>query len=128
MGQYIQEGRRSLFETVLDIRNPKTDLDIPFDKENLDGLNYLVGKNVNDVNSVALLATMKAHDEGGVPGIKLSIDEIDEYNLGYLFYFFEIACGISGYTLGVNPFNQPGVEAYKKNMFEMLGKPGYTKK
>ena len=128
MGQYIQEGRRNLFETVLDIRNPKTDLDVPFDKENLDGLNYLVGKNVNDVNSVALLATMKAHDEGGVPGIKLSIDEIDEYNLGYLFYFFEIACGISGYTLGVNPFNQPGVEAYKKNMFEMLGKPGYTKK
>ena len=128
MGQYIQEGRRNLFETVIKIENPTTDLDIPFDKDNLDGLNYLVGKTQNEVNQVALEATVKAHDEGGVPEIKLIMSEIDETNLGYLFYFFEKACAISGYTLGVNPFNQPGVEAYKKNMFEMLGKPGYAKK
>jgi len=128
MGQYIQEGRRNLFETVIKIETPKEDTDVPFDKDNLDGLNYLVGKSVNEVNQVALDATMKAHNDGGVPEIKLTLDEINEYSLGYLFYFFEKACGISGYTLGVNPFNQPGVEAYKKNMFEMLGKPGYEKK
>ena len=127
MGQYIQEGRRNLFETVLKIEHPNTDLDVPFDKENLDGLNYLAGKCVSEINNTALEATIKAHDEGGVPEIKLSIEELNEYSLGYLFYFFEIACGISGYVLDVNPFNQPGVEAYKKNMFEMLGKPGYKK-
>lgn len=128
MGQYIQEGRRNLFETVIKVENPTEDIDVPFFKDNLDGLNYLVGKSVNDVNAVALEATMKAHNDGGVPEIKLSLNEISEYSLGYLFYFFEKACGISGYTLGVNPFNQPGVEAYKTNMFEMLGKPGYEKK
>ncbi len=128
MGQYIQEGRRNLFETVIKVENPLEDIDVPFFKDNLDGLNYLVGKSVNDVNQVALDATMKAHNDGGVPEIKLTLDEINEYSLGYLFYFFEKACGISGYTLGVNPFNQPGVEAYKTNMFEMLGKPGYEKK
>ena len=128
MGQYIQEGRRNLFETIIKVENPKEDVDVPFDKDNLDGLNYLVGKSVNEVNQVALEATIKAHNDGGVPEVKLLLDEINEYSLGYLFYFFEKACGISGYTLGVNPFNQPGVEAYKKNMFEMLGKPGYEKK
>jgi len=128
MGQYIQEGRRNLFETVLSIETPKTDLDIPFDKDNLDGLNYIAGKTVNEVNQVALQATMNAHGTGGVPGIKITLAEINEYNLGYLFYFFEKACAVSGYILGVNPFNQPGVEAYKTNMFEMLGKPGFVKK
>ena len=127
MGQYIQEGRRNLFETVIKINNAKKDVDIPFDKDNLDGLNYLLGKTINEVNNVALEATVEAHDEGGVPEIKLELEEINEYNLGYLFYFFELACAISGYSLGVNPFNQPGVEAYKKNMFTMLGKPGYKK-
>lgn len=128
MGQYIQEGRRNLFETVIKIENAQEDIDVPFDKDNLDGLNYLVGKSVSEVNNVALEATVKAHNDGGVPEIKLLFDEVNEYSLGYLFYFFEKACGISGYTLDVNPFNQPGVEAYKKNMFEMLGKPGYEKK
>jgi len=127
MGQYIQEGRRNLFETVILIDNPLTDLDVPFDKENLDQLNYLSETTVNQVNKTALLATMDAHEEGGVPGIKLTLKENNEYHLGYLFYFFEKACAISGYILGVNPFNQPGVEAYKKNMFVMLGKPGYKK-
>lgn len=128
MGQYIQQGKRNLFETVLAIDLPATDLDVPFDQDNLDGLNYLVGKTVNQVNATALEATMKAHEDGGVPEIKLSLSEIDEYNLGYLFYFFEKSCAVSGYVLGVNPFDQPGVEAYKRNMFEMLGKPGYEKK
>ncbi|MCR5741191.1 MAG: glucose-6-phosphate isomerase [Gammaproteobacteria bacterium] len=127
MGQYIQEGRRNLFETVIKVENAKRNIDIPFDKDNLDELNYLLGKSVNEVNNTALEATVKAHDEGGVPEIKLLLDEINEFNLGYLFYFFELSCAISGYMLGVNPFNQPGVEAYKKNMFEMLGKPGYKK-
>ena len=127
MGQYIQDGRRNLIETVLSINTPKNNIDIPFDKNDLDKLNYLSGKDLNYVNNTALLATIEAHKEGGVPVMKLEIEEIDEYHLGYLVYFFEMACAISGYILGVNPFNQPGVEAYKTKMFEMLGKPGYKK-
>ncbi|MCB9498494.1 MAG: glucose-6-phosphate isomerase [Bacillales bacterium] len=125
MGQYIQEGERHLFETRLHIEEVKADLDIPFDKDNLDGLNYLAGKSVDYVNKTAEEATAKAHIDGGVPEIKISIPKVDAYNLGYLFYFFEKACALSGYTLDVNPFNQPGVEAYKKNMFVLLKKPGY---
>ncbi len=125
MGQYIQEGERHLFETRLHIEEAKSDLDIPFDKDNLDGLNYLSGKSVDYVNKTAEEATAKAHLDGGVPEIKISLPSIDAYNLGYLFYFFEKACALSGYVLGVNPFNQPGVEAYKKNMFVLLKKPGY---
>ena len=127
LGQYIQEGRRNLFETVIDIETPSADLDIPFDRDNLDGLNYLAGKTINYVNKQAMKATCKAHEDGGVPQIVLSIDELNEHNLGYLLYFFMVSCAVSGYTLGVNPFNQPGVEEYKKNMFINLEKPGYTK-
>ncbi len=123
MGQYIQEGRRNLFETVMEIKEPKCNIDIPFDKNNLDNLNYLSGKDLNYVNNTALEATIFAHKEGGVPEIKLEIDELDEFHIGYLVYFFEMSCAISGYILGINPFNQPGVEAYKSKMFEMLGKP-----
>ncbi len=127
LGQYIQEGRRNLFETVIDIETPSADLDIPFDRDNLDGLNYLAGKTIDYVNKQAMKATCKAHEDGGVPQIVLSIDELNEHNLGYLLYFFMVSCAVSGYTLGVNPFNQPGVEEYKKNMFINLEKPGYTK-
>ena len=123
MGQYIQEGRRNLFETVMEIKEPKCNIDIPFDKNNLDNLNYLSGKDLNYVNNTALEATIFAHKNGGVPEIKLELDELDEYHIGYLIYFFEMSCAISGYILGINPFNQPGVEAYKSKMFEMLGKP-----
>jgi len=125
MGQYIQEGRRNLFETVIEVKNPVSDLTIKEDAQNLDNLNYLKDKTVDYVNKTALEATKLAHTDGGVPVIKLTIDKIDEYNLGYLMYFFMKACAISGYILGINPFNQPGVEAYKTNMFKMLGKPGY---
>ena len=128
MGQYIQEGRRNLFETVITIKEPLQDTDIPFDKANLDNLNYLAGKSLDYVNKTAQKATSLAHEDGGVPQLEIEIDEIDEYNIGYLLYFFMMACGISGYTLGVNPFNQPGVEAYKTNMFKFLGKPGYENK
>ena len=123
MGQYIQEGRRNLFETVMEINEPKCNIDIPFDKNDLDNLNYLSGKDLNSVNNTALEATIFAHKEGGVPEIKLELDELDEFHIGYLVYFFEMSCAISGYILGINPFNQPGVEAYKSKMFEMLGKP-----
>lgn len=124
-GQIIQEGQRNLFETVIKIDTPKYDMEIKEDAENLDNLNYLVGKTVHEVNQVALEATVDAHTEGDVPNIVLSIDRLDEYNLGKLIYFFEYAIGASGYVLGVNPFNQPGVELYKSNMFKMLGKPGF---
>ncbi|WP_311488005.1 glucose-6-phosphate isomerase [uncultured Helcococcus sp.] len=124
-GQIIQEGQRNLFETVIKIDTPKYDMEIKEDAENLDNLNYLVGKTVHEVNKVALEATVDAHTEGDVPNIVLSIDRLDEYNLGKLIYFFEYAIGASGYVLGVNPFNQPGVELYKSNMFKMLGKPGF---
>ncbi|MBQ0022706.1 MAG: glucose-6-phosphate isomerase [Prevotellaceae bacterium] len=127
MGQWIQEGERTIFETVISVENPNTELAVPSDEENLDGLNFLAGKRIDQVNKMAELGTQLAHVDGGVPNMKLSIDKLDEYNLGQLIYFFEKACGISGIVLGVNPFNQPGVEAYKKNMFALLNKPGYEK-
>jgi len=125
MGQYIQEGLRNIFETVISVRHTARKLRIPNDPDNLDTLNFLSEKNIDEVNKMAELGTMLAHVDGGVPNIHIEIPAINEYNLGMLFYFFEIACGISGYLLGVNPFDQPGVEAYKKNMFALLEKPGY---
>ena len=125
MGQYIQEGERILFETVISVRNPDRQLYIPEDKGNLDQLNYLAGKRIDEVNKMAELGTLLAHIDGGVPNMRIEIPAINEYHLGELVYFFEIACGISGYLLEVNPFNQPGVEAYKKNMFALLEKPGF---
>jgi glucose-6-phosphate isomerase len=127
MGQYIQEGVRNLFETVISVTSPNTGIVIEKDSENLDGLNYLAGKRIDNVNKMAELGTTLAHVDGGVPNIKIEIPEISEYYLGQLIYFYEFACGISGYILGVNPFDQPGVEAYKKNMFALLEKPGYEK-
>ena len=125
MGQYIQEGLRNLFETVIYVENPKEDIIIEADKDNVDGLNFLAGKTVDFVNKKAFEGTLLAHTDGNVPNLVLKIKALDEYTLGQLIYFFEKACGISGYILGVNPFNQPGVESYKKNMFALLGKPGY---
>lgn len=125
MGQWIQQGERSIFETVISVDSVKHSLLVPNDAENLDGLNYLAGKHVDQVNKMAELGTQLAHVDGGVPNIRITVPELSEYWLGQLIYFFEKACGISGYLLGVNPFNQPGVEAYKKNMFALLGKPGY---
>ncbi len=125
MGQYIQEGSRILFETVVDIKKPKTDLYLEANEENLDGLNFLCDQNMSVVNRKALEGVILAHTEGGVPNIILELEDTTEKSLGYLIYFFEKACAISGYLLGVNPFNQPGVESYKKNMFALLGKPGY---
>lgn len=125
MGQWIQEGERSIYETVISVEEPNHELDVPTDAENLDGLNYLAGKRVDQVNKMAELGTQLAHVDGGVPNLRLSVPKLNEYYLGQIIYFFEKACGISGYILGVNPFNQPGVEAYKKNMFALLNKPGY---
>ena len=125
MGQYIQEGRRCLFETVLDVKNPNSDIKINPDDDNLDGLNYLAGKTLDYVNKKAMEGTIKAHVSGDVPNIKITMDKLDEVNIGELIYFFEKACAMSGSILGVNPFNQPGVEEYKKNMFKLLKKPGY---
>jgi glucose-6-phosphate isomerase len=125
MGQWIQEGERSIFETVISVANPKYHVEVPNDEEDLDGLNYLAGKRVDYVNKMAELGTQIAHVDGGVPNIKIELPELNEYYLGALLYFFERACGISGYMLKVNPFDQPGVEAYKKNMFALLKKPGY---
>ena len=125
MGQWIQDGERTIFETVISIEKPNRTLLFPSDEENLDGLNFLAGKRVDEVNKMAELGTRLAHVDGGVPQIRVSVPELNEYYLGQLIYFFEIACGISGNLLGVNPFNQPGVEAYKKNMFALLDKPGY---
>lgn len=127
MGQYIQDGQRILFETLIDIDEKETDVVIPFDEADLDGLNYIAGKGMNFVNEKAMLGTQLAHVDGGVPNIRVCMPKADAFSLGYLFYFFEKSCGISGYLLGVNPFNQPGVEAYKKNMFALLGKFGYEK-
>ncbi|MCI8654777.1 MAG: glucose-6-phosphate isomerase, partial [Clostridia bacterium] len=127
MGQYIQEGRRDLFETVLRIENPKTNIKINPDDDNLDGLNYLAGKDLDFVNKKAMEGTIQAHVTGDVPNILISIEKLDEETMGHLIYFFEKACAISGMILGVNPFNQPGVEEYKKNMFKLLEKPGYDK-
>ncbi len=127
MGQYVQEGERLMFETVLSVTSPHEQVEIPFDVQNLDGINYLVGKSLTEINHNAELGTILAHVDGGVPVLRIEIPTVDEYFLGQLIYFFEFACGVSGYMLGVNPFDQPGVEAYKKNMFRLLGKPGYAK-
>lgn len=125
MGQWIQQGERSIYETVISVEKPNRELLFPKDEENLDGLNFLAGKRVDEVNKMAELGTRLAHVDGGVPNIRISVPELNEYYIGQLIYFFEKACGISGNVLGVNPFNQPGVEAYKKNMFALLDKPGY---
>ncbi|MBQ8960267.1 MAG: glucose-6-phosphate isomerase [Ruminococcus sp.] len=125
MGQYIQDGARIMFETVVDIKTPKTDLFLEPDAENLDGLNFLTDQNMSVVNRKAFEGTVLAHTEGGVPNIILELEDTTEESVGYMIYFFEKACAVSGYVLGVNPFNQPGVESYKSNMFALLGKPGY---
>ena len=127
MGQWIQEGERTIFETVISVGQPEHSLLFPSDEENLDGLNFLAGKRIDEVNKMAELGTQLAHVDGGVPNIRIAIDRLDAYHLGLLIYFFERACGIYCQLLGVNAFNQPGVEAYKKNMFALLGKPGYEK-
>lgn len=125
MGQWIQDGERTIYETVISVEEPEKRLLFPNDEENLDGLNFLAGKRIDEVNKMAELGTRLAHVDGGVPNIRISVPKLNEYYIGQLIYFFEIACGISGNILGVNPFNQPGVEAYKKNMFALLNKPGY---
>ena len=125
MGQYVQEGRRILFETVINIEKAKYEIDIEEVENDMDGLNFLAGKTMDFVNKKAFQGTLLAHNDGGVPNMVLNVPELSAYYFGYMVYFFEKACGISGYLLGVNPFNQPGVEAYKKNMFALLGKPGY---
>ncbi|MBO8439218.1 MAG: glucose-6-phosphate isomerase [bacterium] len=127
MGQWIQDGERTVFETVISVEKMRHEVRIPANDANLDGLNFLSGRRVDEVNKMAELGTMIAHVDGGVPNLKIVMPELDEYCLGQLIYFFEKACGISGYLLGINPFDQPGVEAYKKNMFALLGKPGYEK-
>jgi glucose-6-phosphate isomerase len=125
MGQYIQEGRRTLFETVISVASPSEHLEVPGDPDNADGLNFISGMRLSAVNRQAELGTMLAHTDGGVPNIMITLPAINEYTIGQLFYFFEFSCAVSGYMLGVNPFDQPGVEAYKKNMFALLGKPGF---
>ncbi len=125
MGQWIQDGERTIFETVISVDKPEHKLEVPADEENLDGLNFLAGKRIDEVNHQAELGTQLAHVDGGVPNIRISINRLDAYNVGQLIYFFEKACGVSGLVLGVNPFNQPGVEDYKRNMFALLNKPGY---
>ncbi len=128
MGQFIQDGQRNIFETVVEFKNHKEDLFIDLSKENFDGLNFLANQNMSKINQKAMQGTILAHTDGNVPNIVLSLEEKNEYTLGYLIYFFEKACAISGYLLGVNPFNQPGVEAYKENMFALLGKEGFEEK
>ena len=125
MGQFIQDGKRNLFETVVTVKNPDHHLSVPYDEANVDGLNFLAGTDLCAINEKAMQGTVLAHIDGGAPNLIVEIDRRDEYHLGQLLYFFEFTCGVSGYVLGVNPFNQPGVEAYKKNMFALLGKPGY---
>ncbi len=125
MGQWIQDGERTIFETVISVTAPARELHVPHDEENLDGLNFLEGKRVDEVNKMAELGTQLAHVDGGVPNLRIVVPELNAYYVGQLIYFFERACGISGLVLGVNPFDQPGVEAYKKNMFALLNKPGY---
>ena len=127
MGQWIQDGERTIMETVISIEKPSAKLEVPSDEANLDGLNFLAGKRIDEVNKMAELGTLLAHVDGGVPNSRIVLPELNAYYIGQLFYFFEGACGISGYLLEVNPFDQPGVEAYKKNMFALLGKPGYEK-
>lgn len=128
MGQYVQEGRRDLFETIIKVEKPRHEMTIEAADSDLDGLNYLAGKSVDFVNNKAFQGTMLAHTDGGVPNLVVTIPQLDEYTFGYLVYFFEKACAMSGYLLGVNPFDQPGVEAYKVNMFALLGKPGFEEK
>ena len=125
LGQYVQEGRRDIFETVLHVEEPKSDWTIEAEEQDLDGLNYLAGKTMDYVNEKAYQGTLLAHTDGQVPNLIVHLPKLDAYTFGYVVYFFEIACAISGYLLGVNPFDQPGVEAYKKNMFDLLGKPGF---
>ena len=127
MGQYIQDGERHLMETVISVAKAEKEVRIPNEDQNLDGLNFLAGKRFEEINAMAELGTMLAHVDGGVPNIRIELSCLNENTLGMLLYFFEKACGISGYILGVNPFDQPGVEAYKKNMFALLNKPGYEK-
>ena len=126
--QFIQDGTRNLFETVLWVNTPVSEAYLEAAEEDIDGLNYLAGKSVQFVNSKAYQGTLMAHMDGGTPNIIVEIDKADAYHFGYLAYFFEKACGLSGYLLGVNPFDQPGVEAYKKNMFALLGKPGFEER
>ena len=125
LGQYIQDGVRNLFETVLDIRDTGAEYLIPHDEANVDGLNFISGKSLNVVNKTAMLGTLFAHTDGQVPNLVIELADRSAASFGYIVYFFELACAVSGYLLGVNPFDQPGVEAYKKNMFALLGKPGY---
>lgn len=127
MGQYIQDGMRNIFETVINVEKPKKNMLIKTDPDNLDGLNFIAGKDIDYVNKKAMQGTLLAHNDGGVPNLIVNVPELNEFYFGSMVYFFEKACGISGYLLGVNPFNQPGVEAYKKNMFALLGKPGFEK-
>ena len=125
MGQYVQDGERLMMETMIRVKEPATHVLVPTDERNLDGINYLVNKSLTEINDCAMRGTIEAHLSGGVPVMEIGVERVDEYVLGQLIYFFEFACGVSGYTLGVNPFDQPGVEAYKKNMFRLLGKPGF---
>ena len=125
LGQFIQDGSRNIFETVVSVNETDEKLAVPYDEANVDGLNFLAGVDLNEVNKMAMKGTILAHVDGGTPNILLEVADKSAHSLGYLIYFFEFACGVSGYVLGVNPFNQPGVEAYKKNMFALLGKPGY---
>jgi glucose-6-phosphate isomerase len=125
MGQFVQDGARNLFETFLMIKKSLATATVPHDERNLDGLNYLAGKNLDDINTLAYQGTALAHLDGGAPNMTIELPDLSPFYLGQLFYFFEIAVAVSGYMLGVNPFNQPGVEAYKKNMFALLGKPGF---
>ena len=125
MGQYVQDGERLMMETMIRVKEPATHVPVPTDERNLDGINYLVNKSLTEINDCAMRGTIEAHLSGGVPVMEIGVERVDEYVLGQLIYFFEFACGVSGYTLGVNPFDQPGVEAYKKNMFRLLGKPGF---
>jgi glucose-6-phosphate isomerase len=127
LGQYVQDGERNLFETVLSVNKAKTRILVEEDEKNLDNLNYLAGKDYFEINKKAEQGTIMAHIDGGVPILNIEIEEINEYYLGQLIFFFEKTCALSGYILGVNPFNQPGVEAYKRNMFILLGKPGFSK-
>ena len=127
MGQFIQDGSRIMFETVMEVEEPTEQITIGEEPVDLDGLNYLAGKTMDFVNKSAMNGTILAHTDGQVPNLKVTIPAQDEKSLGQLFYMYEFACGVSGYILGVNPFNQPGVESYKKNMFALLGKPGYEK-
>ncbi|MCQ2354079.1 MAG: glucose-6-phosphate isomerase [Clostridia bacterium] len=125
LGQYIQSGKRTMFETVLSVENPDSNAELPYDSANIDGLNFLAGMKMSDVNKTAMNGTLLAHVDGGVPNVVIRLADRSTRSLGYMIYFFEFACAVSGYVLGVNPFDQPGVEAYKKNMFALLGKPGY---